>query len=705
IVETQQGASADIDGNYVILNVVPGTYTVRISAVGYQEQTFKSVVVQSDVTTTLNATLATEAIGLKEVVIVYEKPAVQLDVVSKSTRISSEELSVRPISSVEDVLRTLPGFKVDPEGALHVRGGRGHEALVKIDGLDVRDPLVNSGKNLLNLSALNIEEIEVLTGGVSAEYGQFQSALINVTTPEGDPKRYSGSVEWKSDRAFKNASFHSDEYYYSLSGPVPLSRMLLGKELTFYTTGTANLTNTYTPYSILREPNDYMGLGFDLPERQSNSYNTFWKLTYPIDQMKKVSFSWSRDFLLWDVYPDGEAAIDGNYGWQYKYNVVNRPWVRNERQTLNLKFSHQVSQKTFYEIALGNFQTYTLVSPRNKTPGDFTMQDAIEDRNQLYYGTGDGNRNGFADGFWDANGNGVYDGDGEGYEDLNRNGRWDRGEDWVDLNGNGIYDSAEPYLDRPSAQGENNLGVYDPWDPFIDLNGNGQWDDAEPQLPEQDWNHNGQWDGERFQDANDNGRYDGWGEGYDDGDGDGQIDRQMLFTSDEDAPEPFLDGDFFFDTGEPFIDTPDSAGFYNGVRDEGEIYFDLPSSFQAPFYERDPRNLQPTRNGKYDGPNSYFDDYELFCQLASQDYGMDPTMSVLYSGGLEQLIHDGSQTPWWLQLPRLPDGRMGYLDYIPGWSTWTNQTLDDADDPVFDIANFVWDEGKEAFTDYNANGR
>jgi outer membrane receptor for ferrienterochelin and colicin len=705
IMETQQGASADVDGNYVILNVVPGAYTVRIGAVGYQEQKFTGVVVQADVTTTLNTTLATEAIGLEEVTIVYEKPAVQLDVVSKSTRISSDELAVRPISNVEDVLRTLPGFKVDPEGALHVRGGRGHEALVKIDGLDVRDPLVNSGKNLLNLSALNVEEIEVLTGGVSAEYGQFQSALINVTTPEGNPKRYNGTVQWKSDRAFKNTSFNTDEYSYSLSGPVPFSRSLLGQELTFYTTGTANLSNTYTPYSILRQPNDYMGVGFALPERQSNSYSTFWKLTYQIDPKKKLNFSWSRDFSLWDVYPDGEAAIDGNYGWQYKYDVVNRPWVKNERQTLNLKFSHQVSQKTVYEISLGNFRTYTTISPKNKTPGEFTLQDNIENHNQLYYGTADGNQDGFPDGFTDANGDGIYEGDGEGYEDLNHNGRWDRGEDWVDLNGNGIYDAAEPYIDRPNAQGVNNIGVYDPWDPFVDLNGNGRWDNAEPQLPEQDWNHNGQWDGERFQDANHNGRYDGWGEGYDDMNGDGHIDKQMLFTSAEDSPEPFLDGDLFFDTGEPFIDTPDSSGYYNGVWDPGEIYFDLPSSFQSPFYQRDPRNLQPTRNGKYDGPNGYFDEYELFCRPASQEYGMDPTMPVLYSGGLEQLLHDGSQTPWWLNLPNLSDGRRGFLGYISGRSTWTNQTLDDTNDPVYDIANYTWDQGKEWFADYNDNQR
>lgn len=700
ILETQQGASADIDGKYVILNVAPGSYTVRITAVGYQEQKFTSVTVQSDITTNISANLATEAIGMEEVVVVYEKPAVQLDVVSKSTRISAEELSVRPISSVQDVLRTLPGFKVDPEGALHVRGGRGHEALVKIDGLDVRDPLVNTGKNLLNLSALNVEEIEVLTGGVSAEYGQFQSALINVTTPEGDPKKYTGTMEWKSDRAFENTSFHTDEYQYSLSGPVPFAKKLLGKDITFFTTGTANLTNTYTPYSIQREANDYMGVGLSLPERQSNSYSTSWKLTYPIDPMKKLNFSYRRDFMLWDIYPDGEAAMDGNYGWQYRYDVANRPWSKNERRSINLMFSHQVSQKTVYDVSLGNFYTYTLISPRNKTPGDFTMQDNVEDHNQRYYGFADGNQNNFTDGFWDANGNYIYDGDGEGYEDVNQNGRWDRGEDWVDLNGNGVYDIAEPYVDRPNAQGVNNPGVYDPWDPYIDLNGNGRWDAAEPQLPEQDWNHNGQWDGERYQDANGNGRYDGWGEGYDDMNLDGRIDNQMLFRDAEDTGEPFMDGDFYFDTGEPFIDTPDSNGYYNGEWDDGEIFFDLPSSFQYPYYPR----FEATRNGRYDGPNGYFDEYELFCQPASQIYGVDPSMPVVYSGGLPQLVLDATANPWWMNLADLPGGRPGYLAYISGRSTWTNQTLDDPSAPVFDIPNYTWDEGKEWFADYNANG-
>lgn len=182
-------------------------------------------------------------------------------------------------------------------------------------------------------------------------------------------------------------------------------------------------------------------------------------------------------------------------------------------------------------------------------------------------------------------------------------------------------------VDRANSQGLNNVGVYDPWDPFVDQNGNGRWDDAEPQLAEQDWNGNGVWDGERFQDANGNGRYDGYGEGYDDRNLNGSIDRKTNFTNDEDTGEGLLDGDFAYDTGEPFIDSPDENGFYNGIWDEGEVWLDLPSGTSIGGGIR----LQPTRNGQYDGPNGVVDEYELFCIPASLTYGMDPRLPVIYT--------------------------------------------------------------------------
>ncbi|MCX6601145.1 MAG: carboxypeptidase-like regulatory domain-containing protein, partial [bacterium] len=208
IVETQQGAAVGIDGNFVILGVQPGSYTVRLTCIGYGTQVFNKVSVSGDLTTTLNVTLEEQAVEVEARIVEYKAPTVKLDVASKEKRFRREDIETRVVTDVKDLLRKQPGFKVDPEGALHVRGGRASEMLVKVDGVDFRDPLVTSSKQLINLSALNVEEIEVLTGG-DASYGGFQSALINVTTPEGSLTNYAGIIEWRTDRAFQTTSHYS----------------------------------------------------------------------------------------------------------------------------------------------------------------------------------------------------------------------------------------------------------------------------------------------------------------------------------------------------------------------------------------------------------------------------------------------------------------------------------------------------------------
>ncbi len=719
IVETQQGASAGIDGDYVILGVEPGTYTVRVTTMGYGTQTYKNVQVSGDLTTTLNVTMKEEAIEIGERIIEYTPPPVILDVTNRSVRVTGKEMESRAVTNIAGLLKKQPGFKVDPEGAMHVRGGRASEMLVKVDGVDFRDPLVTSSKQIVNLSALNVEEIEVLTGG-DARYGGFQSALVNVTSKEGSMTDYSGALEWRTDRAFKgnatgqrHSSFNTDQYDYSLSGPVPFADKLLGKQkLSFFTSGMTKLTNTYTPYNVRREDNDYLGVGFNIPERQVNDFSTFWKFTYRMDQAKKLNLTYQRDFSMWDIYPDGEASIDGTYGWQYKYNVANRPYAKTSRQSFSLAFSHNVTKNTLYEITVSNFTTTTKVLPRGKTPDQFTLEDNVEDDNRGVVGSVDSDKNGYFDGYVDANGNGQWDGDdySEGYDDANGNGQWDRGEDWVDLNGNGVYDSAEPWVDLANPlTGENNPGVYDPWDRYDDVNRNGRWDDNEPQLPEQDWNNNGMWDGERFQDANGNGVKDGIGEGYDDINSNGQIDRRNLVNAaNEDIAEPFVDGDQWFDTGEPFQDLPDTNGYYNGFWDPGETWYDLPSSYAGPFIPRTGR--VPTTNGVYDGPNGAFDEYEMFTYPAHFGFGMDPRYPVLYTWeDIRQGIRNGGSE--WVQDLRsveevegYPYGVARYMRWIEGKSTWTNVTSHDQNDPIFDIPNFAWDEGKESYTDYNGNG-
>ncbi|MGB5893988.1 MAG: carboxypeptidase-like regulatory domain-containing protein, partial [Ignavibacteriaceae bacterium] len=66
IVGTTQGAATDIDGNFVIIGVPPGTYSVRASAIGYQSVTTQNVKVSIDLTTHVNFQLAEESVELGE---------------------------------------------------------------------------------------------------------------------------------------------------------------------------------------------------------------------------------------------------------------------------------------------------------------------------------------------------------------------------------------------------------------------------------------------------------------------------------------------------------------------------------------------------------------------------------------------------------------------------------------------------------------
>jgi len=699
---TQQGAATDLEGFFMIINLQPGRYNVKVTAVGYTTMQQTNVLVQSDLTTRVDFQMKPTVLESGEVVtVVYEKPQVILDQTSNARTMSSADLSSMVVTSITDVITRQTGFTIDAEGNIHARGGRAEETLFIVDGMDVRDPLVGT-KVDFDLNSMNIEELQVLTGGFNAEYGKAQSAIINITTREGQPDRYNGQLKYLTDNLIDKTSFNTDRMELSLGGPIPGTRNLLGKSVTFFLSGTADLTDTYTPFNQSRTPNDYMDLGLKLPERTSNEYNGSLKLAYQLAGNKKLTFTANEYFHKWDIYPDGEAGVGGDYGWQYKYDTQNRPWAMNKRGGLSLNFTHQISQKSFYEVQLSRSVTRSSVFPGGGVnPGDFTLADQVEDQYNLYT---DLNGDGIIDaadlekhvpfpGYVDANLNSVYDGGGEGYEDLNGNGQWDRGEDWVDLNHNGIYDYAEPWIDRLNPDtGENHVGVFDPWDDYTDLNGNGVWDGNEPQLPEQDWNRDGHWDGERFWDADSDGVYDGWGEGYYDGNANGKIDRKMNFTDAQDTPEPFFDGDFYHDTGEPFIDTPDENGFYNGHWDPGEIFFDLPSSHTNPLagdfiYEA------PTLNGVYDGPNGYFDEYELFTYPAELAFGYDPSTPVIYT--YNPAMHGADwPTNYWL--------------YQPGHSTWYN--MKDVSEGStaymsrqFNPPNYRYDQG-EPFTDYNGNG-
>ena len=101
---TVLGAATDIEGNYFILQVPPGTYTVRFTMIGYQTVVMNDVRIRVDLTTTLDGRLSESAVGLEEVIVQAERPMIQTDVTYSQANISSEEVDMLPVEEFEDVL-------------------------------------------------------------------------------------------------------------------------------------------------------------------------------------------------------------------------------------------------------------------------------------------------------------------------------------------------------------------------------------------------------------------------------------------------------------------------------------------------------------------------------------------------------------------------------------------------------------------------
>ncbi len=227
---TERGAATDAKGYYVILNVPVGTYTLKISAVGYKTYTVPNVKVTVDLTTWQNIDMEEAVIEGETVTITADRPLIRADVTSSRSVASKEEFSELPVGNVTGVANLRAGYSAGT-----FRGGRaGHgETAYIVDGVSMANPTGNgrvggmsgAGSNELatELPVLSVEEMEVLTGGWSAEYGQAQSAIINIISKQGSRTKHSGEIRVDCDPNYimGEADFYEPIWRQKFGGPNP----------------------------------------------------------------------------------------------------------------------------------------------------------------------------------------------------------------------------------------------------------------------------------------------------------------------------------------------------------------------------------------------------------------------------------------------------------------------------------------------------
>lgn len=186
---TKLGASSANDGSYFILNVPPGIYTVSASIIGYQTITQQNVIVNVDRTNTVDFILSQTELAMDEVVIAAERPDVEKEKTSTSDIWRGDDLISR--AGVRDIAQVI-ALSSDVSDD-HFRGGREGEELYMMQGMGIVNPLDQTSSFAPIMSA--VEEVEVITSGFGAQYGNAQSGVVNISMREGRSDKWTARVE------------------------------------------------------------------------------------------------------------------------------------------------------------------------------------------------------------------------------------------------------------------------------------------------------------------------------------------------------------------------------------------------------------------------------------------------------------------------------------------------------------------------------
>ncbi len=336
---TQMGASTDENGYYRISRVPSGTYTIEATYIGYKSVKYENVKVLINRITKLNFKLPPEALTSKEIVVQAERPAVDLEVASSAKVITADQAKNMPaVTNVKDLVALQSGV-VKVKDAIHIRGGRSDEVLYLIDGVPARNPV--TGINSVDIDINQIEQVEIITGGFDAEYGNANSGIINIITKSGRNK-YTADVIYKGDHPFSPAiSTNYDYSYVGISGPIaPFKWLGLPGESGFTLSAKTELNDTY--YKIGGGYGQTHFLMFDMKNRQQSNYNISAQLNYQPVPAFRIKFQAQE-----------EKGDRKNFNWAWSKRPQYLPINLYTTDRFTMLINQTITKNSFYNLNLG----------------------------------------------------------------------------------------------------------------------------------------------------------------------------------------------------------------------------------------------------------------------------------------------------------------------------------------------------------------
>ena len=359
---TTMGAATGLEGEFFIINVPPGLFTLRISMIGYEAVRYENVRVSVNRTTEVEVQMKPTVLEGEEVVIQAEKITIKKDQTSSFRNVSSDQIELLPVESMNAVVTMQAGVVNG-----HFRGGRTNEVAYLIDGIDITESFNSSGR-AVEIEPESIRDLEVITGTFNAEYGKAMSGIVNAVTKDGG-RNFHGSISASLANYFtpnkdiliglKDSELNrNQDYKFQLSGPV------WGDRITFFTNfryqnnknhlnGVRRFNVDDFSYFSADDPNmwysEHNGDSTYVPMGSAKNLSVMGKLSFRLTNTLRTSLMYTLNDDEWHNY--------GDY-FGYKYNPDGQPASYRETHLYSLQVNHMLSSRLFYELKLSYMDNF-----------------------------------------------------------------------------------------------------------------------------------------------------------------------------------------------------------------------------------------------------------------------------------------------------------------------------------------------------------
>ncbi|MEL6988672.1 MAG: TonB-dependent receptor plug domain-containing protein, partial [Bacteroidota bacterium] len=315
-----------------------------------QKTRVAGVLVLANKANKLDIQMAEEGVVLDVIEVVdYKVPLIQQDNTTSGSVVTSEQIRNLPTKNINALAATTAGISSIDGGAISIRGSRTNSTEYIIDGIRVSGALVPQTE---------IDQMQVITGGIQAKYGDVTGGLISITT-KGPSNRYTGGVEYETSEGLT-------PYGYNLlsgnfSGPILKrkkdKRSILGFRVSGQYISTEEGRPSATGYyrakeSTIRtlEENPVVTVGgtqfpaadfitnedVDLLDVRPNEGSERLDLTAKLD----ARLSDNIDISISGAFQDAKSQ----FGSGSFFNWVNNPFSYSNSYRGNIRFRHRIGK-------------------------------------------------------------------------------------------------------------------------------------------------------------------------------------------------------------------------------------------------------------------------------------------------------------------------------------------------------------------------